>query len=794
MSRRQQRLVIAGLVLSSSLAACAHRPSPAPSGPTRQFQSEAERFTRIAYEDDFIEARLVFQALPLGSAERAGLRERLLRYLLAPVVTLSAERLRAEVRELESDDVYDRVFESFRDGLGLFDPLELWGEGGKAPVFTAVERDLLGRAARLVMGVYSPRGADAQVALALAALASVEPASGEWPERLVQLIRWSEEASTVGEGGLFRRASSGVDVLESTLGDWPAPAVAVPLDKIYGERQKKFAAILRHPLGGESSRKALGELLSSHGEEMQRAMVNVISLYLRCGQIGRAAERVAAAGEQAGDDPDLRAMLNAAAAAGASAADYLRLARRFLPRIEILGGTATDTPDPLVSLRVLAVGLRRFPADPEMLILSAHIARIMSLPFLAIRQLEEAQLVLENNPAGRDQQAKISAELVELYFVRLQLRLDPERAAPAFDEAESLRRRSAETRQRFQGTEIKVRNADIDFELGRSYVNAGLAERAEPLFLRARSEGEPSADVTTELANLALKRGQPRKAVEILREGLEALSSRTTQQETLRSIQGRPRLQRLLGDAYDVSGDRASAEMAWRKALAGWEQLMAELLRRKNFTPAAEATFEVGRLYYRLGRHSDAIEKFEEALEHDGDRDQSYIDMIAFLVEQGEADAALSIYRRGLSRPNRAVSEYVKVYTSLWVLDLTRRTHKLPDATAESYLRTLDQRHPEIRPHRGAAWYQLLARYAVGKMTYEQIHQAADTIGRQAELYFYEAMRRLAQGKTDDAHQLWQKVIDTKMFSFFEFDMASRYLRLGAPTAPPSERGNVETI
>ena len=55
-------------------------------------------------------------------------------------------------------------------------------------------------------------------------------------------------------------------------------------------------------------------------------------------------------------------------------------------------------------------------------------------------------------------------------------------------------------------------------------------------------------------------------------------------------------------------------------------------------------------------------------------------------------------------------------------------------------------------------------------------------------------MRRLAQGKTDDAHQLWQKVVDTKMFSFFEFDMASRYLRLGAPTSPTGGRTATETI
>ena len=160
--------------------------------------------------------------------------------------------------------------------------------------------------------------------------------------------------------------------------------------------------------------------------------------------------------------------------------------------------------------------------------------------------------------------------------------------------------------------------------------------------------------------------------------------------------------------------------------------------------------------------------------------------MVAFLVQQGETDAAISVYHRALSRPGRAVSEYVKVYTSLWVLDLSRRTTKVPDAKADGYLRTLDRRHGDLRPRRGAAWYRVLAHYSVGLMTYEQALAAADTTGKRAEIYFYEGMRRLADGKADDAHQLWQKVIETRMFSFFEFDMASRYLRVGAPTAPPT--------
>ena len=37
-----------------------------------------------------------------------------------------------------------------------------------------------------------------------------------------------------------------------------------------------------------------------------------------------------------------------------------------------------------------------------------------------------------------------------------------------------------------------------------SYVNTGQIDRAEPLFLRAREDGEHTAEVAMELANLAL--------------------------------------------------------------------------------------------------------------------------------------------------------------------------------------------------------------------------------------------------------------------------------------------------
>jgi tetratricopeptide (TPR) repeat protein len=799
MSRRSP-VALAGLVALVALAggACAHHAGPPPSGPAKQLLADASHIERIGFEDDYQEAKLVLQALPVGAGERALLRGKLLHYLVDPLLALKPEALRREVTELENDDVYDRIHDSFREALGLFAPSEL---ARAATDVSPAERALLDPAARLVVSVFSPRGADQQVALATAVLATLAapgtPDAKEWSDRLDQLVRWSDEAARASDSG-FRRPPGAVEALEAAAGDWPAPAIVTRLDALYVQRQKALASALRHPVGeGDASRSPLSELLLAHGDDLQRVVVSLAALYLRAGDVPGAARRAAALAGDAGDDPDLRALLDAAAKPSAKSADFLALARRFLPRAEQLGGTSTDATDALVALRVLDVGLARAPGDPELLILEAHVARAASSYFLAIRRLEEAAAVLDKTPGAQDVQARISGELMELYFLRLRLRLDPERDPPAFAEADALRQRFAESRRRFGNNELKLRDADIDFEVGRSYVNAGQIERAEPAFLRARDEGQPVAEVATELANLALKRGDAARATQILKDGIDKLreqASKPNQQETIGSVEARARLERLLGDAFDVTGARDDAAASWRSALVGWERLMIEHLRRKAYTSSAEATVEVGRILYLLGRRAEAVQKFDEALEQDADRDQTYIDTVAFLVQNGETEAAVSIYRRGLARPSRAVSEYVKVYTSLWILDLTRRTNKAADAFAEQYLRTLEQRHGELRPRRGAAWYHVLARFAVGKQTYQQTLAAADTTGKRAEIYFYGAMQLLSEGKADDAHALWKKVIETRMFSFFEFDMAARYLRLGAPTAPPSDRSITETI
>ncbi len=49
-----------------------------------------------------------------------------------------------------------------------------------------------------------------------------------------------------------------------------------------------------------------------------------------------------------------------------------------------------------MAFRVLEAGLAAHPSDPDLLILSGHVARLLSSYFLAIRRLEEAEAVLDS--------------------------------------------------------------------------------------------------------------------------------------------------------------------------------------------------------------------------------------------------------------------------------------------------------------------------------------------------------------------------------------------------------------
>jgi tetratricopeptide (TPR) repeat protein len=773
---------------------CAHRLGNAKlSDSARRLGAEASAVRTVAYEEDYIDARLVYRALPRDAAERAALRLKLCEYLLGPLADLDVRAFRLRGGDSVVTDDLDRIVSSFRDALELYTPEELWNRGGLAA--SERERALLGRAAQIVATLFAPRGSETEVATSLLVLTTLDPKNRLWSDRLAELVPWLETGAQLSLTGAGPRGiPTPVDVLESAVAVWPAPSVVQRLADGYLRRQDRLANLLRRPLGANPGRAAIGELLLE-GDTVQATAMNVAGVYLRAGQMERASAALAKVAGKPGDDPELRQLVAKAARPRADRADYLALARRFLPRIEALGGTSNDRVDLGASFEVINRATALFPEDAEVRVLASRVALLNQDVYLSLRYLEEAQPLMEKSGAAQDERAALAGELVERSFLKLRQRMgDSEHIEPATREAELLRQRADESRRRFGADRLKNRNAEIDVELARGLLNAGLVDRAEALLMRASRAEEASADIALELAKLATKRGDPRRAAELLDQALSRHEEDAPKEETIPFVELQAKLAYALGNSYELAAKGEEARKAWRVALRGWERLVAEHQRRKNVGESAEALMEAGRLSYLLGRQSEGVAKFVEAIELHEARDQSYIDSLSFLVQRGDVEAALDIYRRALARPSRTVSEYVKVYASLWIVDLTRRAGRGAEPTAEAFLRELAGRRVVLRPQRVAPWYIDLARLAIGARSYDQLVPKADTAGKKAELYFYEAMRRLAAGRSDDAHLLWNKVLETRMVEFLEFDMAARYLRSGAPTRAVAEDGASEAI
>jgi tetratricopeptide (TPR) repeat protein len=784
MHRTFARLGLAALLGLTAISGCAHGIAPQTrklSPASQALAREAGALPAVTAEEDYFEAKLLYQALPDGSDERNRLRAKLLDYLVGPLASLEAERLRKTPGMLGTEDDFQRVYESFRDALDLFSPSSLWTPGG-LPLGER-ERKLLQGSAKLVLAAYSPRGNELPVATALFVLQVADPNNGEWASRLDELLSWLDTGSQIGaaQSGQHRLTST-IEALESIATVWPAPAVLARLSKLYLDKQERVSGFLRKPLV-EGARGLLSELLLDT-EALSAMSVSAATVYLRCGQFDKAREATSHFADRPGDDADFRQLIAAVGVADAKLVDYLALARRLLPRNELLRGTSTDRLDPAAAMGVLQRALLAHPSDPDLLILASRVARMLSQPLLSLRYLDEASAALTARKAGADSLGDLAAERMELAFLRLKMHIDPDRMAQAEHEADRLRSEFAEARGRFGAARFKLDDNDIDYLVAGGFVDAGQVDKAAPLLLRAHRGGDAAVDVTRQLANLSLKRGEPQKAIAILQQALDLRERNAPAEDTIPYVEGQAKISFLLGNAYDASASPDGARKAWTASARGWERLMLEQLRRKNLSSSAEATFEVGRLYYLLGRREEGMRKFDEAIAQDDDRDQTYLDAIAFLVQRGETESALDIYRRALAKPGRSISEYVKVYASLWIADLTRRSSNAADVGALNYLRAIADRKIILRAPRSAPWYAELAKYAVGQIDYSTLLAKADTAGKRAEAYFYEAMRRLSNGQREEAHALWSKVVETKMLSFFEFEMASRYLRTGAPARP----------
>lgn len=724
MSGRQSPTSALAATLCFALAGCTTRPPVSPATNLAALPAGDAAY-ELARDRDLDMLRATFDTVAVGAEGRTALRHR-----------LAAEYGRRIAWDLDHQD-RRAAFEALTSLAGLWHPRELWAAApaaGLADEAAEIER---------VRVVFSRSGGDVEATTALAMLMLAEPERAAWCKKEIAMIFDYADELAMADSGPGAERSRPIAILESVVEAFPSPFVVHTLSDLYIARQRALT---------EQFRKSGVDIaiLRVHGKGALYTTWNIARIYALAMRLDEA-RKPALAATGFGADPEVLARLGSALSQTAVAGDWLALEAIF--HVE---GDDDAPSDWHAALRTAEAAIARFPQSAE-----AHAALAMAASQtgnaqLSIAHLEEA---LKLDPSRRAEAEKL-AELYQYRVSQLAFSERPQAAKKVLDRWTRLAESSA---KRWPDKPLSPDLADAYATMGGALVSLGQLDEAEGYLHRALKI-RPTFAALESLGTVALKQGQAQKAITHFERALTLPVADASAQFD------RNRVVRLCGEAYIAAGNASRAREYFSAALKNWQTLRKRLPNMPE-SYLADSWIETGKLKWALADRDGALAAFSEAIAADPDGASVHADIVAFLIIRGEYDRALEIYHAALS--SYGVSDYFKVYMSLWLVAEARREKRPPDPIAESYLASRE----------GKLWHDALARYASGREDLAQLEAAAKSRGQRAELLYYRAVLTEAGRNPQKTQALLEGVVRSDMILFFEYDMARHWLDEGANAA-----------
>ncbi len=717
MAKRLTYALSAPLLALSLLAlpACGHR-SDSSSPPAIDVPAELRSL------DDYALARNAYELLPLGSPERAALRERLQTYLIGYL----DEALSKQEPEL--------AVEALEQMVGMWVPSEL-----RSPAANPE----LAAAARRIYDATAPTGDERPATLGL----FVEQAFGTAEQREHAEKAFGQLRDWIERGRGFSPDPSFYDELERLLEDvsgvFPSPWLVDTLADLYLERFRE-AQKHQNRLGRGDPRAPFTPYLLAR-------------LYLRADRIEEGVEALDRL-ELDTASKTLRDML-------ADAADPNMRSPLALDQLEMEFEPTPDTELPPEILRqswgivdnLARRTLARFPDHAPADLARGRVLRAEGLFQAAIFQFERA-LAGKNRTTGHANLHRAYEELAELYQAVLEQTADrdPDEATEMLARIEDFHRRAAEV---WPQRPVEPGLSIAWLTLAHAWFQAGQITQAEQLLERSL-EIEPQPGALLLLGTIAMRRGEFDEASKWF-----ARLDELPFEDQLARYDWEIRSAMQQGETDLLGGEREQAVAHLREALRSLDMLLSypgldDPLRVEFLTRRS-------RVHFWLGDNAAAMEDFREAKLLAPARLTVYATPLIFTVTHGQLDEAREIYEAALA--NDAVDEDLRVYFSLWMIDLAERLGQAPPEQAKQTLRDYVAGGHE-------PWPTKVARYGLGELDFDALIEAADDPRERSEAYFYEGLRRWRSGKHDAGIELMRKVLDANMMGDFEYEMAQSYV------------------
>jgi tetratricopeptide (TPR) repeat protein len=295
--------------------------------------------------------------------------------------------------------------------------------------------------------------------------------------------------------------------------------------------------------------------------------------------------------------------------------------------------------------------------------------------------------------------------------------------------------------------------------VGLAEMNAGNAKEARAHFEASLARRETTRALV-QLGQLEAKLGERDAALATLRKALDKTARKDMEQTRMRA-----QIIEQIGDVLRAQHKPDEAKSAYTEALLLWDSTLRS---NEDGTQRAFVHIRRGVLLTRLGREADALAAFEQAMQSASDSRETYAQILAHLVVGlPDPDLADGILRR--AQRQLSLEPEWRAYFSLWVKAVFARVEQPAPPEVDRLL---------VRLSRSDAWWGALSRFGAGLIDYAALTKLAKTRGERTEADFYEGVRRIGVGDLSGARTLLQKVVDSMMVGFYEFQMAQELMLL----------------
>lgn len=543
-----------------------------------------------------------------------------------------------------------------------------------------------------------------------------------------QVAAWARDARS-NLDSVSEQYAELIDVWSDHADLSPAPEVLDTLAGLYIAGRDAIAAETpetRHRLGIGGER------------QLRLAPLNVAAVYLAHGDIASAIGKVESMG--GGDELQLR-LLELLRAAKSD--DEAGAAATF----ELVEGYRVARPD--VAVGLCRSALIRFPGDYRF---PTCMARV---------DADSGQFA--DATAWYVIAIDLSPEMIELYDEALgqldefiEVRLSdphPERSGALARGAEKI---LAERQKRWPESEPPIAPNRLEFLIGMLDMNAGNPEAAQKRFENSLQQDE-NPEALLQLGLLLERTGKLEAAAQRYRRAL-ALTPTGALPDDLR----RAEIFEHLGNVARAQGNEREMVANYRVALEAWTEARDQV----EGPTGALVEMRRGVLLDQLGRHEDATDAFENAMMYAPQWRDVYATILSHLVSATpNYDLASQVWRR--SQLQLSLPPEWKVYFTLWIQFIAARAGQPPAEEHTELLRRLGG---------SSSWWGKLASFGAGTLDYEGLLSVASSLGEKTEALYYEGTRRFIAGDTAGAFEQFERVLETNMVSFYEYEMARKLL------------------